>query len=108
MDISVSGHFLENFNPRTREGCDVGVFRYLSIICGISIHAPVKGATRIHMQQVYRIMDFNPRTREGCDNIEDGRLYLCLLYFNPRTREGCDCCISCFSHCFIEFQSTHP
>ena len=35
-----------NFNPRTREGCDIimpknSIIRYL-----ISIHAPVKGATR--------------------------------------------------------------
>ena len=34
-----------NFNPRTREGCDM--------------------ASQQHCQ--YRHMDFNPRTREGCD-----------------------------------------
>ena len=34
----------QDFNPRTREGCDVGHY-YDSIKRIISIHAPVKGAT---------------------------------------------------------------
>ena len=35
----------QNFNPRTREGCDVG-FQGNGLVDGlISIHAPVKGAT---------------------------------------------------------------
>ena len=35
----------------------------------ISIHAPVKGATRLHDYKVEIVWDFNPRTREGCDDI---------------------------------------
>ena len=35
---------VNNFNPRTREGCDNGLVRYPRIP-----------------------LDFNPRTREGCD-----------------------------------------
>ena len=33
----------------------------------ISIHAPVKGATRYRNRQYCQSRDFNPRTREGCD-----------------------------------------
>ena len=55
-----------NFNPRTREGCDI---------------------KPLESQTLYG--DFNPRTREGCDGMpyqSPQRRY----YFNPRTREGCD------------------
>ena len=58
----------KNFNPRTREGCDL----YFKIVSR------------------KQIGDFNPRTREGCDV---GRSALGLradFNFNPRTREGCD------------------
>ena len=34
------------FNPRTREGCDDGVTGIVNGI-GVSIHAPVKGATSV-------------------------------------------------------------
>ena len=34
-----------NFNPRTREGCDVAVGALSTKAWKISIHAPVKGAT---------------------------------------------------------------
>ena len=37
----------EDFNPRTREGCDAGRGRRNGIACRISIHAPVKGATEV-------------------------------------------------------------
>ena len=54
-----------------------------------SIHAPVKGATRLDPGYRHENRIFNPRTREGCDFAaaclpSSGRL------FNPRTREGCD------------------
>ncbi len=35
----------QDFNPRTREGCDFGESYYYISYNGISIHAPVKGAT---------------------------------------------------------------
>ena len=34
------------FNPRTREGCDEMLSMFFVHDGGISIHAPVKGATR--------------------------------------------------------------
>ncbi len=33
----------------------------------VSIHAPVKGATRGSARIAGQIIRFNPRTREGCD-----------------------------------------
>ena len=51
----------------------------------ISIHAPVKGATRIGEGLKVREIYFNPRTREGCD--ERRKI---SSFDNPR------------------FQSTHP
>ena len=55
-----------DFNPRTREGCDP-VHLASDPKINISIHAPVKGATRQCDLQCRRSRDFNPRTREGCD-----------------------------------------
>ena len=34
-----------DFNPRTREGCDLGAMMQAAQLGVISIHAPVKGAT---------------------------------------------------------------
>ena len=56
-----------HFNPRTREGCD-GAFDSTSVIDDdISIHAPVKGATVAMVCNQGGNDYFNPRTREGCD-----------------------------------------
>ena len=81
---------LQNFNPRTREGCDgvsqqppllrfpisihapvkgatpTAVDTY-SVVSSISIHAPVKGATNMDLLSMVSPIYFNPRTREGCD-----------------------------------------
>ena len=56
-----------NFNPRTREGCDLLYTNGLSPALLISIHAPVKGATYQSLRSRLRCCHFNPRTREGCD-----------------------------------------
>ena len=37
----------QDFNPRTREGCDVDTNSIFSLPLKISIHAPVKGATQV-------------------------------------------------------------
>ena len=80
---------MHDFNPRTREGCDVDrVHKYL-LAHRISIHAPVKGATRLNGVPSTAPSDFNPRTREGCDESTTGYVRH-RRYFNPRTREGCD------------------
>ena len=104
---------LPNFNPRTREGCDHRRDGGRCIVCGISIHAPVKGATGNQPQYMTvslrisihapvkgatrngagiggRLDYFNPRTREGCDADNRNDKYGGRRYFNPRTREGCD------------------
>ena len=78
---------------------------------GISIHAPVKGATLAPSGNQSHGRYFNPRSREGSDrqhgssnrthNISihapvKGATYYCktvsdrLPYFNPRSREGSD------------------
>ena len=77
-----------DFNPRTREGCDLILFSANSCLDyfnprtreGCDGHSP-----GIHLNYRY----FNPRTREGCDGLERGDTYT-TMDFNPRTREGCD------------------
>ena len=56
-----------NFNPRAREGRDTYGDYCFYISISISIHAPVKGATRNSLILVDTSFDFNPRAREGRD-----------------------------------------
>ena len=79
-----------NFNPRSREGSDlvihpwgfeVGIsihapvkgatlpFGKMSTILPISIHAPVKGATIFLKIKYKNTKNFNPRSREGSDMV---------------------------------------
>ena len=53
------------FNPRTRVGCDAALACF-GFIDGVSIHAPVWGATLV-VVSVKPWGCFNPRTRVGCD-----------------------------------------
>ena len=46
---------------------------------GISIHAPVKGATTADSRITFDCADFNPRTREGCDGLQIGSVTICSL-----------------------------
>ena len=101
---------IQDFNPRTRVGCDEGDTDEDALI-RISIHAPAWGATQLPdgAAVVARLFqsthprgvrltpplmtvtspDFNPRTRVGCDY--GGRRHSGnVRYFNPRTRVGCD------------------
>ncbi len=57
----------KNFNPRTREGCDPTNTTSPFMAGVISIHAPVKGATKSSIKSSMQFVHFNPRTREGCD-----------------------------------------
>ena len=101
-----------HFNPRTREGCDYimrfwrSKFFFISIHApvkgatrplpyrlsagpGISIHAPVKGATtcRVFGGPQRAISIHAPVKGATCSaSTAAGR----SGYFNPRTREGCD------------------
>ena len=58
------------------------------VIRGVSIHAPVWGATWLELVAV-KPKSFNPRTRVGCD-ISDCSVTCDVGSFNPRTRVGCD------------------
>ena len=103
---------IKNFNPRSREGSDgdQAVFTPVSVI---SIHAPVKGATRHAGRRCCRTGYFNPRSREGSDGYmtgitqnvgisihapakgataRTGKDFFRYGYFNPRSREGSDVC----------------
>ena len=59
------------------------------VLSGVSIHAPVKGATPRQVSTHCRSLCFNSRSREGSDTIgEDG--HKLLTSFNSRSREGSD------------------
>ena len=56
----------------------------------VSIHAPVRGATRhVSLSQIQH-RGFNPRAREGRDLTENVGDTLSVNSFNPRAREGRD------------------
>ena len=55
-----------NFNPRSREGSDGCLLAAVGLV-DISIHAPVKGATRPCPWPNSPTGHFNPRSREGSD-----------------------------------------
>ena len=119
---------IKNFNPRSREGSDgdQAVFTPVSVI---SIHAPVKGATRHAGRRCCRTGYFNPRSREGSDGYmtgitqnvgisihapakgataRTGKDFFRYGYFNPRSREGSDRLIFRLKEIIQEFQSTLP
>ena len=95
---------VQDFNPRSREGSD-DVRRVMLWVQGISIHAPVKGATDGHGRGIGRRgisihapvkgatgliivldplrADFNPRSREGSDSPSPCNADR-SVYFNPR------------------------
>ena len=56
----------EYFNPRSREGSDLGRNVDGYAVALISIHAPVKGATCTVSRDIPS-QNFNPRSREGSD-----------------------------------------
>ena len=73
----------------------------------ISIHAPVKGATRGAPLTRRTRWHFNPRSREGSDyaSITPSAI---VQHFNPRSREGSDIVGPVPVHGVLEFQSTLP
>ena len=77
------------FNPRAREGRDVRGSGRRGALPGVSIHAPVRGATQDDGAGSRAPERFNPRAREGRDLAESSRL-LHPDCFNPRAREGRD------------------
>ena len=64
--------YVQNFNPRSREGSDPVRDDEKDRVVPISIHAPVKGATPDSLDFTDAVFDFNPRSREGSDgDVED-------------------------------------
>jgi len=80
--------FLTRFNPRARAGRDLQ-HQHNRDTCGVSIHAPARGATVSVGTSTTKITSFNPRARAGRDvRIESSdSVKLC---FNPRARAGRD------------------
>ena len=76
------------FNPRSREGSDIGPFKVIRFN-GISIHAPARGATEEALRSLELKNDFNPRSREGSDRLFSSS-GIRNSDFNPRSREGSD------------------
>ncbi len=82
------------------------------MMCRISIHAPIQGATIYQSEVIFHVYHFNPRTYTRCDpcrmpldskpaSFQSTHLYKvrliprppipCVyLYFNPRTYTRCD------------------
>ena len=63
MATLFSQFMLNNFNPRTREGCDAVSLANVDKALQISIHAPVKGATQkevIQMSKWYTFQSTHP------------------------------------------------
>ena len=95
-----------NFNPRTREGCDVFPedFSYRAYI---SIHAPARGATQI-ADFCFCNFQFQSTHPRGVRLFPRRRHQRRVGHFNPRTREGCDHVIRRVIARQDRFQSTHP
>jgi len=74
---------------------------------GVSIHAPVRGATSSRRLWRWIYSGFNPRARAGRDVTPVGSV-INALSFNPRARAGRD---KYFDNMFVHdimFQSTRP
>ncbi len=76
------------FNPRARAGRD-GLTADQGFRDGVSIHAPVRGATRAERQLSAEARSFNPRARAGRDS-PSCRDRPASRSFNPRARAGRD------------------
>ena len=121
----------QHFNPRTHEGCDANPVEVLSHGIGISIHAPMKGATDTNIVRIPNfiisihapmkgatqgqgLFDFNAlqfqSTHPWRVRLSTSRRQRCsTYYFNPRTHEGCDTAWHIHrSKSHTLFQSTHP
>jgi len=94
------------FNPRTPAGCDKKR-HYLPVSKEVSIHAPLRGATRADQQLRFAAsVSIHAPLR--------GATTQCVLVrpvcrcFNPRTPAGCDSPVVTLTTISVAFQSTHP
>ena len=96
---------IEGFNPRPREGGDmVPVPFFVSI--QVSIHAPVKGATRTAGPAKSCYNSFNPRPREGGDRSSSLSTQGCAVSIHAPVKGATRSCCKRRARC--EFQSTPP
>jgi len=130
QERSLSADELSRFNPRTPAGCDYyllnvepnpnqfqsthpcgvrpGLLPGGNAGPGVSIHAPLRGATRLLCTGHHTVGGFNPRTPAGCDP------GLCaLLWDGPRFQSTHPCGVRLALPIMIlvsaaTFQSTHP
>ena len=73
----------------------------------ISIHAPVKGATRIRdVVGLINIISIHAPVKGATDDMSYNSVR--QSNFNPRTREGCDVVPTVPTQVSPLFQSTHP
>ena len=98
--------YLLYFNPRSREGSDKNGHMYGDIGFLISIHAPAKGATIFDRFFINAILFQSTLPRRERPFILPEFCY--FLYFNPRSREGSDECVASHNSSRILFQSTLP
>ena len=68
-----------SFNPRAREGRDYAGLMTVPYMARVSIHAPVKGATRSRGDGHGAGCGFNPRAREGRDRRPPRRFSASIL-----------------------------
>ena len=96
----------QNFNPRPREGGDK-VASAASLVYGISIHAPARGATSAPVGNSFLHCDFNPRPREGgdCGGHQEPRAAGRFQSTPPR---GGRRSLSMTTSYYMRFQSTPP
>ena len=79
-----------DFNPRSREGSDLRLFRRHGGDEVISIHAPVKGATASECYTDDNSSISIHAPVKGA-TVPARVLTATVTYFNPRSREGSDC-----------------
>ena len=99
---------LKSFNPRTRTGCDVIIHHLHPPNHLVSIHAPARGATQPPFLPIMPTPCFNPRTRTGCDLYAYGlAAYEYMVSIHAPAR-GATRQLLYFMGWSSKFQSTHP
>ena len=122
--------FYGNFNPRSREGSDLGFGKAQIGLILISIHAPARGATTTQCYKWLKKMISIHAPARGATLRDPHKRYFLTLFqstlprgerqseltrksrtcydFNPRSREGSDGILVPYIPCGGKFQSTLP
>jgi len=78
------------FNPHTREGCDGEPVAPLLTVLPISIHTPARGVTAVREDLAKYIMISIHTPARGVTRVRPKETSTGSPNFNPHTREGCD------------------